>query len=67
MKEIIDKYEQVAILVQKNNDLDSSACALALALLIKENFENKKVKILGIYGKSRFLTEMSTHEKEMLD
>lgn len=67
MKEIIDKYEQVAILVQKNNDLDSSACALALALLIKENFENKKVKILGIYGKSRFLTEMPTHEKEMLD
>lgn len=67
MKEIIEKYEQIAILVQRNNDLDSSACALALALLIKENFSGKRVQIFGIYGKSKFLTEMKIYETENIN
>lgn len=65
---LVEDFEQIAIFVQKNNDLDSCSCALALAELIKETYGDKKnVSILGIYGKSKFLTEMKKYDKKPID
>lgn len=64
----IGKYEQIAIFVQKNNDLDTCACACSLAEAININFEQKKkISIIGIHGNSRFLTEGKKYKDLPLD
>lgn len=65
---LINKYDQIVICVQRNNDLDTCSCALALAELITETFgKSKKVFILGWSGKSRFLPEIEKYAKKKPD
>lgn len=55
---LFEQYEQIAIFVQRNNDLDTCSCACSITEAINTNFEQKKhVSIIGIHGNSRFLTE----------
>lgn len=57
---IFEPYQQIAIFVQKSNDMDTCACACALAILLNHHFQDtKKIYILGVYGKSKFLKEIS--------
>lgn len=62
-----EPYSQIAIFVQKSNDMDTCACACALAELINYHYKGEKnVSILGLYGKSKFLTELENYSNKPL-
>lgn len=68
LKASVDKYSEIAIYVQRRNDLDTCSCACALAEAITLTFgESKKVSIIGLTGKSSFLPEAKKHDNKPID
>lgn len=60
--DFFNSHDQIAIIVQKSNDMDTCACACALATLLDNHFQGtKKIFILGVYGKSKFLKEIAKY------
>lgn len=71
-KNHIDSYDQIAIFVQKTNDMDTVACATALAELITYNnaLRQRKattIEIIGLHSKSKFLKETERYTENKID
>lgn len=70
-KNYINQFEQIAIFVQKTNDMDTCACATALAELITYNDaivqKKRTIKIIGIHGSSKFLKEVKKYANNEID
>lgn len=71
-KNHISSYDQIVIFVQKTNDMDTVACAVALAELITYNnaLEAKKaitIEIIGLHSESKFLKETKKYTGNKID
>lgn len=71
-KNYVNQFEQIAIFVQKTNDMDTCSCATALAELITYNDaiaqkKSKTIKIIGMHGSSKFLKEAKKYTNTEID
>lgn len=71
-KNHINQFDQIAIFVQKTNDMDTCACALALAELIDYNDAKrakggKTIEIIGLHSDSKFLKETKKYTENKID
>lgn len=64
---LFNEYDQIAVFVQKQNDLDTCCCACAIAELVSHNYSNKTISILGLYGTSKFLPENKKYKNKPID
>lgn len=64
---LFNEYDQIAVFVQKQNDLDTCCCACAIAELISHNYSNKTISMLGLYGTSKFLPENKKYKNKPID